>query len=82
MVRVRVLRGVIASGKALVAGTEDDISESDARILIASRKVELLPDPPQPPAAQPEPAREEHDFVEAPKRETATRGRRRKATLQ
>lgn len=80
MVRVRVLRGVIATGKALVAGTEDDISESDARILVASRKVERLPA--LPPAPAPEPVLEEHETVEAPQRETATRSRRRKATLQ
>lgn len=74
MVRVRVLRGVIATGKALVAGTVDDISEADARILVASKKVERIPD--EAPTIA-----ESREYAEPPVRETATRSRRRKATL-
>lgn len=77
MVRVHVLRGVIASGQRLVAGTAAEISDVDARILIASSKVVLAPAAPAP-----MPAPEVHETAEAPVRETATRGRRRKATLQ
>ena len=77
MVRVHVLRGVIASGQRLVAGTAAEISDGDARILIRANKVILAPEtlaPLQPP--------EVHETAEAPMRETATRSRRRKATLQ
>ncbi len=77
MVRVHVLRGVIASGQRLVAGTAAEISDVDARILIAANKVVLSPAAPAP---TPEP--EAHETAEAPTRETATRSRRRKATLQ
>lgn len=79
MVRVEVLRGVIASGDRLVAGTVAEISESDARILTMSGKVRVLPPEVRvvEPAPEPEP-----EIAVAPMRETATRGRRRKATLQ
>jgi hypothetical protein len=77
MVRVHVLRGVIASGQRLVAGTAAEISDGDARILIASSKVVLAPEVPAP-----LPAPEAHETADAPMRETATRSRRRKATLQ
>lgn len=77
MVRVHVLRGVIASGQRLVAGTAAEISDVDARILIASSKVVLAPE-----VAAPALAPDVHETAEAPMRETATRGRRRKATLQ
>lgn len=76
MVRVHVLRGVIATGQRLVAGTAADISEADARILLAAGKVVLAPLPP------PVPPHEVREVAEAPVRETATRGRRRKAVLQ
>ncbi len=77
MVRVHVLRGGIASGQRLVAGTAAEISDVDARILIASSKVVLAPE-----VASPLPTIEAHETADAPMRETATRGRRRKATLQ
>jgi hypothetical protein len=77
MVRVHVLRGVIASGQRLVAGTSAEISDGDARILIASSKVVLAP-----PAPIEMPALEVGETAAAPMRETATRSSRRKATLQ
>ena len=79
MVRVEVLRGVIASGDRLVAGTVAEISESDARILTMSGKVRVLPPEVRvvEPAPEPEP-----EIAVAPMRETATSGRRRRATLQ
>lgn len=81
MVRVEVLRGVIASGDRLVAGTVAEISESDAKILTMSGKVRVLPPEVRvvEPASEPEP---EPEIAVAPMRETATRSRRRKATLQ
>jgi len=77
MVRVYVLRGVIASGDVLVAGTVADVSDNDARILMASGKVC------EPPAEPPMEvvAIEAPETADAPVRETATRSRRRKATL-
>ncbi len=80
MVRVHVLRGVIASGQRLVAETQAEISEVDARILVASGKVVRLPE--APPVVPESEDVEPHATADAPVRETATRGRRRKATLQ
>ena len=77
MVRVHVLRGVIASGQRLVAGTAAEISDGDARTLIASSKVVLAPEAPAPTLAS-----KVHETAAAPMRETATRSGRRKATLQ
>lgn len=76
MVRVLVLRGVIASGQRLVAGTTAEISERDAKILIASDKVAIAPAEPPTPAVIETP-----ETDTSPVRETATRSRRRKATL-
>lgn len=77
MVRVHVLRGVLASGEALVAGSVADISDTDASVLVRMGKVRLLPPEPMVVDSFPEPETEE-----APMRETATRSRRRRATLQ
>ena len=81
MVRVHVLRGVIASGDRLVAGTIADISESDARILTASGKVIVLPPEPPAPVVVPVVELEPPETEEQPKRQTATRRRRERATL-
>lgn len=79
MVRVYVLRGVIASGDRLVAETIADVSESDAQILVRSGKVRVLP--PDPPIDITPPIDAEPEQATAPVRQTATRSRRRKATL-
>lgn len=85
MVRVEVLRGVLASGQRLVAGTIAEISESDARILSMSGKVRVLPPEPKlepVTAMQSAEAVEERAPESGPMRETSSRGRRRgKATL-
>lgn len=77
MVRVLVLRGVIASGDVLVADSIADISDGDARILASMGKVRVLPPAQAIAAAIEESIDDDSAPPSGPVRETATRGRRR-----
>jgi len=85
MPRYTVTKGCVGLGRVLVVGEEVTASAVEANLLVASKRLALIPEPQSEPEVEAEPEDEEPEKDPPPKgrrkRETATAGDDRETTV-